>query len=159
MRNKIASLLFLALAFAYGNEGSFAKTTSLLPVGRYYIDRENIKGPEFADFDYFEIRLRKKQSTVLYTGKLFAKTNGGYAALPLRRITLSYGHLRFETSTVNGVRFSFDGQLMSQWKNRKQTACEKILCGKLKEIDDREGIVENEISFKYAPLAKEGSCS
>jgi hypothetical protein len=159
MKSKMISLLFLALVSVHSTELPAKTKNSFLPEGRYYIARENINGPEFASFDYFEIRLRTRRSGTSYTGRLFARTDSGYAILRLRRIKTRSGRFRFETDVVNGTQFSFDGRLISRLRSRRAIACEPILRGKLRQIHEREGSLENELIFKYSPLTKEGACN
>lgn len=159
MKNRFFRLFCLSLVFTFGNENLLAITKVNIPAGRYYIAREKLAGPEFADFDYFEIKFRIKKSATVYSGKLFAKTREGYAELPLRKIRLTGKRLRFETNTVDGVRFIFDGQFLNQRYNHIASSCVTILQGKLMEIDKKEGALENDFRFKYIPSTiKNGSC-
>ena len=158
MKKRVCALLLFYFVIAFGDENLLARSMHKVPAGRYYIARENLTGPEFAEFDYFEIQTKTKRKGTLYSGKLFAKTNGGYAELTLRTIKFSSKQLHFETNLVNGVCFIFDGRFIRQWQEQNRTSCLTILRGKLKEIDKREGITENDFRFKYMPSSKTGSC-
>lgn len=158
MKKRVCTLLLLSLIFAIGNELLLANSTYAIPSGRYYIARENLTGSEFADFDYFEIRSKITRSVTLYRGRLFAKTSDGYAEFTLRKIRVIGKQLNFETSLVNGVHFTFEGHFLVQWQKKSAGSCPIVLQGKLKEIDKREGIMENDFGLKYMPFTNTGSC-